>query len=536
LKKSTKAGKILLFVDRKYSAFIGGAMLGSLRLLTIAFAVLSPMVASAAETVQRPLIIVPGILGSKLCTGSGEVVWGTGRSLSNFTRLQLDGPAPEKLVPCGIIDKVEVFGPIYSIKAYKALLDHLKEIGFNESNLHLFSYDWRMSNFDSANQFKAFIDDRIKDGRIKGKFDIIAHSMGGIVTRIYVDQNKDTPINQVIYMGTPFLGSANTLGTLSEGWGAIQNTIAGGIEKIREVIVSLPGFLELLPRYEKCCYVRANDTSRKEIDVFNADQWKALGWLPKEVSENPARFARFRDNLAKAGSLSALLRSPIQQFPEIKFVGNAHPTRVYIGVRESATRPSRETWHFTKDPGDGTVAGWSAARNPSFNSLSGSNVAFSEHATLFDDKWAKERVKLELLAITPTRREEIDGPGNPVIGKAEDGSTRTWTIRSIELVPTQVTYHKGELLEAEVLILASGGRQGFRKGLVVPEGRFNSNIAEKRVSVTETTSDEDLVARQLRFKLSVLLDTLPIGAGELTFSLPTVRSDANAVARIAIIE
>ena len=190
---------------------------------------------SAAETVQRPVVVVAGILGSKLCTAAGEIVWGSGNSLSNLTRLQLDSDHPETLVPCGLIDKIEVLGPLYSIKAYTALLEHLRTIGFNNSNMFLFDYDWRQSNFDTAERLKKFIQDRRSDGRLPGKFDIIAHSMGGIVTRIYLNENPGIPVNQIIYFGTPFLGSANTLGTLSEGWGSFSNWLAGGMDKIREV-------------------------------------------------------------------------------------------------------------------------------------------------------------------------------------------------------------------------------------------------------------------------------------------------------------
>jgi hypothetical protein len=49
---------------------------------------------TAAETVQRP-VVVAGILGSKLCTGTGEVVWGSGNSLKNLARLELNGDVHE---------------------------------------------------------------------------------------------------------------------------------------------------------------------------------------------------------------------------------------------------------------------------------------------------------------------------------------------------------------------------------------------------------------------------------------------------------
>jgi pimeloyl-ACP methyl ester carboxylesterase len=438
----------------------------------------------AAETVQRPVVVVAGILGSKLCTAAGEIVWGSGSSLSNFTRLQLNSESHEDLMPCGLIDKIEVLGPIYSIKAYAALLEHLKAIGFDRNNLHLFDYDWRQSNFDTAQKFKKFIDDRRRDGRLPGQFDIIAHSMGGIVTRIYLNENPSAPVNKIVYFGTPFLGSASTLGTLSEGWGSFSNRLAGGMDKVREVAISFPGFLELLPRYDHCCFVRNANGSRRDIDIFDAEQWKAMNWLPNLIKTSPTRFAVFKANLERSKMLNVLLGATPPGVTEVRFAGDAQPTRVYFAVRDGATSPSSDTWLFTKDKGDGTVPVWSAARNPAFNSLAGALISFSEHATLFDDTWAKDELKHELLAITPVRREPISGRGHPVISVTAEGAQRNWTILSIDLAAKQPTYRSNEIFEADVVVMLEGSAQGLKVGLVNPIAMLRTNTAAHPLKLT----------------------------------------------------
>jgi pimeloyl-ACP methyl ester carboxylesterase len=524
------SGRKYVVVGMASMSYIRRIIIGSLASFVICTI---PLIANA--TVQRPVVVVPGMLGSKLCTANGEVVWGNGSSLSNLVRLQLNSDSPETLVPCGLIDKIEVLGPIYSIKAYKALLDHLKEMGFDGSNLHLFDYDWRQSNFDIAQKLKTFIEERRNDGRIPGQFDIIAHSMGGTVTRVFLSENPSAPVNKVIYFGTPFLGSASTLSTLSEGWGSFANWLAGGMDKIREVVTSFPAFVEALPRYDRCCYIRKTGNSRLDIDVFDADQWKALNWLPSRVASSSTLFALFKTNLNRAKTLTAILVANPPNVTEIKFVGDAQSTRVYFAVREGATHPSSNTWFFTKDQGDGTVPVWSAARNPTFNSLAGTLVSFSEHVTLFDDRWAEDELEHELLAVTPVTREPIFGRGHPIISSTAEGGQRNWTIRFIELAAKQSTYRPNEILEANAVVTLDGGTEGLKIGLVKPIAVLRTNTAAYPIMLSETTSSDDLAERHLSFKLQLNLAALQAGAAEIEFSLPTVRDDAKAIARIAVV-
>jgi pimeloyl-ACP methyl ester carboxylesterase len=399
----------------------------------------------------------------------------------------------------------------------------------------LFDYDWRQSNFDTAKKFKKFIDERRNDGRLPGKFDIIAHSMGGIVTRIYLDENPTNAVNKVIYFGTPFLGSGNTLGTLSEGWGSFSNWLAGGMDKIREVTISLPGFMELLPRYDRCCYIRMANGSRKEIDVFDADQWSAMNWLPDSVKNNPARFAVFKKSLERSKGLNTLLRSIPPNVSEVRFAGDAHPTNVYFAVKEGATSPSADRWYFSKDLGDGTVPVWSAARNATFDNLAGTAVSFAEHATLFDDNWAQDELKRELLSITPVTREEISGRGHPVITVVAGGVQLNWTIKTIDLSSEQATYLPNETFKANATINLDGPGEGLRSGLIKPVATLRNNSEEHPIAIVETTSPGDLAKRQLTFTLSRDLATEAIGAVEVEFSVPSVRDDAKAFDRIAII-
>src|SRR5467141_2229061 len=149
-----------------------------LRLVAVVAASFFLTFSSFAQTKPAlPTILIPGILGSKLCTSTQEVVWGTSRSLSNLTRLELSKSGGEAMHPCGLVEDIQVFGPFYSIKAYTALREALiTDFGFRLNtdfkpapdtkgtpriipDLFVFDYDWRLSITENAKKLEKFVTD-----------------------------------------------------------------------------------------------------------------------------------------------------------------------------------------------------------------------------------------------------------------------------------------------------------------------------------------------------------------------------------------
>jgi pimeloyl-ACP methyl ester carboxylesterase len=149
----------------------------------------------AQERPHRPLIFVPGILGSRLCDANGTVVWGTGSSLVNFAKLELGRDGAEGIKSCGLIDKFQLLGSLLATNQYNTLLSALFQQGYlpQRRNLYIFDYDWRISNYENAERLDEFIRQRLPK---ETHFDIIAHSMGGIVSRIYMDVARATTSGQ----------------------------------------------------------------------------------------------------------------------------------------------------------------------------------------------------------------------------------------------------------------------------------------------------------------------------------------------------
>lgn len=135
---------------------------------TVAFTPV-PVKAPASQRMD-PVIIVPGILGSANKNGT----W--------------------------IID------PVFHV--YDNLIETLQANGYTKDvTLFPFGYDWRNSNVVTAELLKQKINE-IKEICRCAKIDVVAHSMGGLVTRQYIESNAYTnDIDQLIFLGTPHKGA-----------------------------------------------------------------------------------------------------------------------------------------------------------------------------------------------------------------------------------------------------------------------------------------------------------------------------------------
>lgn len=168
------------------------------------------------------------------------------------TRLDALSDDGKKLKSCGILKKIQILGPFWATDGYDSLLAQLRSMGYEEGkDLIVFDYDWRMSNFDTADLLRRKL---AENDHFQHQFHIVAHSMGGIVARILLqDRSISSRVDRMVYLGTPFDGSANALATLSDGWGTFANLIAGGMTTIRQTLLSFVSIYELMPRYEACC-------------------------------------------------------------------------------------------------------------------------------------------------------------------------------------------------------------------------------------------------------------------------------------------
>ena len=269
--------------------------------------------AGADPSPRRPLVFIPGIIGSELWSGEDRL-WGGINDIRHLDRLQIiDGPRdtlplqtcsekdrkdPSRLNLCGTIESFAILPP-FNAEQYGPLFEFLKSLGYKRSgpdrNLFVFSYDWRRSNFETAKALSSYLEE---EGLAGKPFDILAHSMGGLVALLYTRQydeprNGETcetigkcRVQTVVTLGTPFFGSMSTVETADVGWGQPWNWIAGGRDTITKTVLSWPSIYELLPTYENCCYSVSSSGKMQPLDLTRFDDWKLLPFangLPNET-------------------------------------------------------------------------------------------------------------------------------------------------------------------------------------------------------------------------------------------------------------
>lgn len=258
---------------------------------------------------KRPVIIIPGILGSQLINKrTGEKVWfKLGRSKDDDVRLPITldlDLSRDDLVPGDIVRKLEI--PIFKdIEIYQELIDALEKYGGytrgswyqKEQDLKdkyfLYPYDWRRDNVESARILFRKVAKLKKDsGNPDIKFNVIAHSMGGLVARyaaMYGDselpQGDPVPtwpgnkhFSKLFLFGTPNEGSADALQVLLEGWGAVKNINLPFVRDLKPIeVLTMPAAFELLP-HEGTFHAYDEFLRPLKIDIYDPGTWKKYGW------------------------------------------------------------------------------------------------------------------------------------------------------------------------------------------------------------------------------------------------------------------
>lgn len=223
----------------------------------------------AREEIRDVVVVVPGILGSAL-EKDGRTVWdmsagaalrallSLGKSVKSLT---LDGDNPDAddlgdgVSPTRILPDLHLVPGLWKIDGYGAITKRLQkqfELTPGE-NYFEFAYDWRRDNRVAARRLRRQSHDwlkawRDKTGNDNAKLVLLAHSMGGLVSRAFLELEdgwKDT--RTLVTFGTPYRGSLNA-----------ASFIANGMEKklgpltlidLSEMLRSFTSVLQLLPIY-----------------------------------------------------------------------------------------------------------------------------------------------------------------------------------------------------------------------------------------------------------------------------------------------
>ncbi len=166
--------------------------------------------ASPTPRGKRPLIFIPGIMGTEIVDGNNKLWF----SLNNcdITKLRPDDSGvPQVGRPGSLLWSVASYYDVYG--------DFSNYLNSNATNnqLHLFPYDWRLNLQTVAAQLAGLIAALVNHTGHQ-QVDIVAHSMGGLVAKWFLSQSgNEKRVRRLITIGTPHLGTPDAVRVLLEG-------------------------------------------------------------------------------------------------------------------------------------------------------------------------------------------------------------------------------------------------------------------------------------------------------------------------------
>lgn len=354
-----------------------------------------PPPSALKQTGKNPIIIIPGILGSELVNRrTGERVW---PSLFEGDDDALDLPISsadlranrDDLEASEILDRAKFAALLPEIGIYDSLLVALERYGGYKSGdfdnpppdgdrdtFYVFAYDWRRDNTESAARLAEKISAlKARLGRPDLRFDLVAHSMGGLVARYYAmyggrdalaDSSPDPDwagaqnIGRLIMFGTPNAGTMDALRSLVAGYSLTEtNRRRISILKSfsRATIFTMPSVYQLLPHRETARFLNA-DLSTIEVDLFDVETWRRYGWSiafeERALKASEAERARFlRSALERAEAFHRALDVDEPLPPPLNwhiFGGDCEPTldAVMLVLEEGRWRT---VFHSREAPG-----------------------------------------------------------------------------------------------------------------------------------------------------------------------------------------
>src|SRR6056297_1127833 len=352
------------------------------------------------EAQRHPVIVIPGILGTRLVDqGSDEIVWGRydrihifktrvrnpsglalpmaqGRNLNDLRdQVRADGTLAYL--------QIKVLGVPFELQAYQGILASLAVGGYRDprSPMHSespygddhfscfqFDYDWRRDVSENAERLDQFILEkrqiieaeyrrRYGQERPDQKFDIVAHSLGGLLARYYlrygnqrIEADQTPALN---WAGAKNVRKAILVGTPNSGSTVAVEDLVNGHQLSRfypyyppAVLGTMPSVYQLLPRPQDNHVVDA--TTGESLDLFDVRTWLDRDWglasragasdlkevLPSIASQE-GRYAVAVDHLQKCLAQAKAFHQSLD-FPAAPPAG----TSLHLMVGSSVKTPS----------------------------------------------------------------------------------------------------------------------------------------------------------------------------------------------------
>jgi hypothetical protein len=299
---------------------------------------------------------------------SGQAMWNifkTGGNAIEDLYLQQDDPDAEKLddgiCATRLIEDVSIIPGFFKIDGYtqttKTIVDNFSNIIHGNiyldpddraANFYHFPYDWRRDNRVAAKILQKLLAKRLKcwreaSGNRDAKVILLAHSMGGLVSRYYLEVLGGWPDCKALFtFGTPYRGSVKAVDFLANGY-------KEAFIDLTQVLRSMTSVYQLLPRYKALKI--GNEFYRiaeSPVDLPNIDRAKAQAAL---------NFYNTIDDAADVNQHNPTYR---RSFVTCPIVGVIQPTKQSAELINGVITTSEilPTWLLDRpnvSDGDGTV-------------------------------------------------------------------------------------------------------------------------------------------------------------------------------------
>lgn len=233
----------------------------------------------ALESLTGDVVIMGGYRGSILrSTKTGRQVWVQVKVGLNIRKVDLEvGLEPEDeermeetIYPSGMLQNI---GPVDISKRLFKRLSECENARNGKLRVWDYGYDWRLSPHLLSRKLTEFLEtlpcnQPSKDGSVQANAGamIIAHSLGGLITRHVVNKRPEL-FAGVVYAGVP-QSCVNILGPLRNGDAVMLSSRV----LTAQVNFTLRTSFVLLPEHGRC-FVDIHTKEQYPVDFFNLDDW-----------------------------------------------------------------------------------------------------------------------------------------------------------------------------------------------------------------------------------------------------------------------
>jgi len=355
---------------------------------------------------KDPIIIVPGIVSSVLYNLNNEEVWPnifemmTSKFDNYLDELKLKENALPDALFAGNMRAEDILRKISDQDFFDGFIKEFERIGYVENkDLFVFPYDWRYSVTSVSGESDIFglanLKDKIEEvleQTGKEKVNIIAHSMGGLVVKDYIDRFGTSTLDHFIDIATPHLGAPKAFKVLTYGddMGFSYSILGLNEAKVQEISQNFPSIYELLPskEYFKAFGSETGNRGAYIMDLFDINKDGIKGNLNNSASVKlMADMGRNQYLLDRASTTHSRLDNIYySRATNIIACGYATIGKIYLASRDY----QEKEYGLIYVDGDGTVPTVSAEGFKDYYNVSRLYTNLAEHPFIPSAKGIRE--------------------------------------------------------------------------------------------------------------------------------------------------